>query len=85
MTCVPEVVFDPLLEANEPELVQPLDLGGGEAAVGEVRKRWAAPELERVVRRSALTESLEAGEVELVGVDLEHVAWSARLQSLLAE
>ena len=42
-----EVVVDALLEAGEAQLLQPRDLGLGEALVGEVGKRRAAPERER--------------------------------------
>ena len=46
---------DPLLGRDEPQLLEPVDLGAGEVLVGEIRERIAAPETKcRVERRERL-------------------------------
>ena len=47
-----EVRLDPLLERDEPELLEPGDLGLGERLVEEVRERRPAPERERLAQRA---------------------------------
>ena len=83
-----EVRLDPLLDGDEPELVEPGDLGLGERLVEEVRKRRPSPETERLAeralgrsriaaRKSRPTlgrEANEAMDVDALGRDLEDIA-----------
>src|SRR3954449_3020400 len=78
-----EVRVDARLEGREPEILQPRDLQLGEALVRELGERCAAPERERLAKRSRdagrrraarrRDEALEALQVELVRGDLDRV------------
>ena len=46
-----ELGVDPLLDRDEPQLLEPLDLAAGELLVREVAERVAAPERERGLER----------------------------------
>src|SRR5262245_5099759 len=89
-----ELGVDPLLDRSEAQLLEARDLALGEGVVGEIGERRSAPERERLGqrrrtrRRVAAVRSdgpLEAGEVELLGLDVEQVAGRARIQSLRRE
>ena len=83
-----ELGVNPLLERREAKLLEPLDGCTGELLVGEVGKRWPAPELERLVEQGGhgrcvvaragasglRCQALEAGEVEVLVADAEDVA-----------
>ena len=79
-----ELRLEPLLGRNEPELLEPLRLAERERLELRVRERRAAPECKRLSQQarplgavrgtSFAQELLEAPEVELVGLDREHVA-----------
>ena len=74
-----------LLEAAEPQLLQPADLGLREALAGELRERRATPQRQRLVELALGLERLEAVEVELAGLDAQQVAGRPRLDPLAAE
>ncbi len=57
-----EIGLDPLLDGCEPELLEPGDLALREHVVGEVRERWAAPDLERLAERCLCTLGIPSGE-----------------------
>ena len=64
-------------EGREAELLETRDLGLGEALVGELRQRRAAPEGKCVgqgLEVSALDRALEALAIELAFLDTQHVA-----------
>ena len=89
-----EIGLDPLLDCREPELLEPRDLALRERVVGEVRQRWAAPDLERFAQRrlgllglpcgqgapAVLEQPLEAVGVELARRHLEGIAVRLRPQ-----
>ena len=58
-----EVGLDPRAEAAEAQIVEPRDLGLGEALVGDVGQRRPAPELERVPQRRRRLPRLAAREL----------------------
>ena len=58
-----EVGLDPRAEAAEAQIVEPRDLGLGEALVGDVGERRPAPELERVPQRGGRLPRLAAREL----------------------
>ena len=86
-----EVGVDPLLEGRPAKLLEPGDLRLRPRLVGDVGKRWAPPERQRLTegRRGELRatgaerlpplgeQALEAQRIELVGRDVEHVAGRA--------
>ena len=58
-----EVGVDAVAQAGEPQILQPRDLGLGEALVGDVRERRAAPQRERLAQRRRRLPRLAAGEL----------------------
>ena len=48
-----EILLDALLDAGEPEILEPRDLGLGEPRVGEIGERRATPERERLAGPAA--------------------------------
>ena len=84
MTPDGQVRIDALLEHGQPELLEPCDLGLRERLVSQVRERRPAPECKRVPKLARgrarvapprlIRQPLEAGQVELGRLDLEHVA-----------
>ena len=60
MASAGEVGLDPRAEAAEAQVVEPRDLGLGEALVGDVGQRRPAPELERVLQRGGRLPRLAA-------------------------
>ena len=90
-----EVGLDPLLERDEPQLLEPRDLRLGERLVRQVAQRGTAPERERpaqLVRRGLrlvgprlAEQALEAVQIELPGIDAEEVAGRARDEPALAQ
>ena len=87
--------LDPFLERVETELLESRDLGLSEAIEGEVRKRPAAPERERLAQRHSRVgwtrvprsarERLELVQVELALFDTEQVAGATCRQPTGAE
>ena len=85
-----EVRLDPPLERRESKLVQPPDRRLRERLVGEVGERRPAPERERFAESLSRGRRLgtvrlpqqagEAVEIELVGLDAQHVAGRPRLE-----
>ena len=89
--------LDPLLDRDEPELLQPFRVGAREVLVGDLGQRLSAPECEgrlerlqgigglaRCVCTSACVEQpLESSRVDRVGLDLEDVAAASREQELV--
>ena len=73
-----EVGVDGRLRRAQPQLVEAADLGGGERLVGDVLERVAVPQRERLARRAALQQPLEARRVHLAVGELELVAAAAR-------
>ena len=83
MTAERELGVDSVLERCEAQLLEPRACGLGEALVGEVRERRAAPERERLaqlrrrVRECGLSrvpqQRLEPVEVDLILLDLEQI------------
>ena len=87
-----QVRVDPVFERGEPELREPGGLAQCERLVGELRERRTVPEAKRLTqaccagqvlaareRRASLAEeAFEAGEVELLGRELRHVALCVR-------
>jgi hypothetical protein len=80
------------LQGGEPLLLQPRNLRLRERLIGELGQRLPAPEVQRLPQRArgpvrrraqrpgAFTgQPLEAVQVELLGVELEHIAGSAPL------
>ena len=82
---VGEVELDPLLEAGEMQLLEAGDPVPGEAGLGELGQRCAAPERERFSRIAFLHKALAAREVELVIVERDEIAGRLRLHAVLAE
>ena len=90
-----EVGRDPLLERGQPNALEPLNLLLEERLELEIGERRPAPEPERLAqqvralgglgRARASKQLLEAAEIELRRVDLEHIAVHARLQQSWAE
>ena len=94
-----EVRLDPLLQRDEPELVEPGDLGLGEGLVEEVRERRPSPEreclAERTLGRTRIAarerratlgrEADEPMDVHALGLELEDIARSARHDGFRAE
>jgi hypothetical protein len=80
-----EILLDALLEAREPELLQTLDLRLGEAQVGELRERRASPESERIAKAAVRAEERKLLQVELSGVDVQHVPGGLPLQAVSAD
>ncbi len=94
-----KVGFDSLLERGETKLFQSRDLGLGEGLIGQVRERWPAPErqrraqhfrrLLRIPARPKLSplgeKALEALDVELLGLERQHVPASMRHEVAVAE
>ena len=88
VTAERQVRIDSLLEGDEPKLVQPPSLVGDHATVANVRERRALPECERgsqAIRREPgrapracvapfAVEPFEPPRVDLLGLDVEHVA-----------
>ncbi len=88
-----QVGLDPVLQAGEPQLLQPHALGERER-LGELGQRGPAPDVERLAqalggrlrvaaqqrRAAAPAQGLEAVQVDRVGLDLERVAASPRAQ-----
>ncbi len=68
MTAVGEIRLDPQLHCCRPELLQTRDLGLRERLVRKLRERCASPECERVAVLGACGETLEAIDIELVGL-----------------
>ncbi len=85
-----EIGGDPFLEDAEPQILEPVDLALGERLRLEVGERRAAPQPECLTQESRLLvglrrpgfpdEPLETGQVELIRVELEHVAARPRQQ-----
>ena len=82
-----EVGLDPLLERRQPQILQPPGLDSGKRLLAELRQRRPPPERERLAQTADARagspaasasrprkQSLEPPQVELVGLDLEHVA-----------
>jgi hypothetical protein len=63
MPAAGEVGVDPRAEAAEAQILEPRDLGLGEALVGDVGERRPAPELERVLQRGGRLPRLTAREL----------------------
>ena len=80
-----EVALDALLETRQAELLQPGDVGLGEAVAGELRERISAPERQCFGRLPAVVEAFEADEIELIRLDPQQVAAAAGLDALSAE
>ena len=92
-----EVGLDPERDRREPDLLEPGDGRLRKALVGEVRKRRASPQRQRIVKplRSIccqtssqqasplVNQALEAVEVEVVRFDPEGVAGRSRRQHVL--
>ena len=89
-----EVGLDALLEGDQPQLLQARDLSR-EILMGEIGQRRPAPERQGLAElfggdrgfgsTGVADELLEAGQVELVRADLEHVARRAGDQGVRAE
>ena len=79
-----EVGGDPLLEHAEAQILEPVDLRLRERLQLEIGERRATPQSERLAEQQRLLlglggprlayEPLEAPQIELVGLELEHVA-----------
>ena len=80
-----QVGVDAILDRGQVQFLEPPDLRPGERLRGELGERRAAPERERRLRVAAREEAarlpgplLEAGQVEVAGVELEQVAARTR-------
>jgi len=83
--------LDPPLERDESDLLQPLDGNGREGLAGEIRQRLPAPEAKRLPKElgglprfasaecsaGIFGEALEAGQVEPIRLEPDHVAGRA--------
>ena len=69
---------DPGLDRREPHFVETRRVGAHERLVGDVGERRAAPERERLREAAVGDELLEAGGVQLAGLDPQQVAGGAR-------
>ena len=73
-----ELRRDPGLDRREPRFVETRRVGAHERLVGDVGERRAAPERERLREAAVGDELLEAGGVQLAGLDPQQVAGGAR-------
>src|SRR5829696_1028185 len=84
-----EVGLDAVLERDQPELLEAGDVALSKPLVREVAERWPAPQVERLAALERVAplerEALEALSVKLAGVDVQHVASTARNHDVLAE
>src|SRR5574340_858703 len=94
-----ELGVDPLLDGEQPPLLQPPHLRRGEGLVLEICEWTAAPQREGLAegaaRRRGITDRprpnallqqlLEAIQIELAGLDMKHVARGPTLDPVLAE
>ena len=94
-----QVGLDPVFERDQTQFLEPRDLVLGEGLVGEVGQRRSATELERLGqglggdRRVAAVEllsplgrqALEPVDIDLLGLDLEHVAATAGDERAVAQ
>ena len=94
-----EIGFDAGLDGHQPQLFEPDDLRLGEGLIGEVDQGAATPKVERLVKQRrrhagvpggerlgpAPGEALEATRVELVGLELQHVAGGSRAHDVASE
>ena len=94
-----QIRVDPILQRGQTSFLQPRDLGLGERFVGEIRQRRTPPHPQRLTQdscrgqRIALLERpaalrderLEPVDVELAGLDPEHVAATPGDQQSIAE
>ncbi len=99
LTAKREVGFDALLQRRDPQLLEPDDFARGERLVGEVGKRWAAPQAERPAQHRGrplripgveeiaplLHRALKAFGIELIRGKPERVAASSGLEQAVAE
>src|SRR5262249_20527561 len=86
---------DEILPGGEPSLVEPRGFCRSERLVGEVRKRWASPELNRrpelgnaiIGRRGTRlgNELLETPGIELIRPEMQHIAELTGLDQLRAQ
>src|SRR5262249_34454638 len=75
-----EVAVDPLLQAAQAQLLQARDLRLGEPLLGKIGERRTTPQRERLLEAALVTQLPEAGEVEVLRRDAQHVARRLRLQ-----
>ena len=80
-----EVLLHPFLDAREPELVEPGNLGLRKAAIRELRQGRAAPQRQRVASPSFVPQLLEASEIDPIRFHPEQVARRPCLEPLSAE
>src|SRR5581483_7456201 len=90
-----EIRLDPLLEAPQPQLLEPSRLGLRELVVPEVGERRPTPQRERLAQRAGgglavepgglAEEPLEPRRVEVVGIEAQHVAAGTGLHRVVAE
>ena len=90
-----EIGRDPVFEHAEPQILEPVDLGLREVLELRVGERGTAPERQRLSQQPRSLgwlgvprlagQPLEAEEVELTAVELEHVARRPRVQKARAQ
>ena len=92
-----QIGVGPCLHRLEPLLLESWQRISGERLPGEVEERFAAPQLERRPQRARrilgpslfekrpafVAEAFEPGEIDLLGIDREHIAGRPRLEHLV--
>jgi hypothetical protein len=73
-----KVFVDRPLDRPEPQLLEPLDLDGGERLIAQVREWLAAPQRERLTRVPVLEQARETHYVQILVLHPELVAAPAR-------
>jgi hypothetical protein len=64
-----EIGLDPLLERQQPSLLEPFGFGGGKRLVEDVGERRAAPERQRAPQRLARGHGVSGGELRAPPLD----------------
>ena len=85
VAAVGEVGFDSVLEARQPQVLEPFDLVSCEPLVCEIGQRRSSPERERLAELALIEKALKAGRIELIRLDPKPVARRLRGDPLLAE
>lgn len=77
--------LEPSLESDQPQLLEPADLGLSEPLVATVGKRRPAPEAQRVLRSSPREQRFESVGIDVAIVDAQEIARALGDQTSLTE
>jgi hypothetical protein len=80
-----QVALDPLLEADQPKLLEAAYLDLREALIGQLGQWRPPPQGQRVPQPALVLRALEPGEIELVRLHPQQVARRRRQQALFTE